>query len=87
MSPADRIFLLQLLGVTVSIKSDGVHLDVIGPAVVVDAATPTLRQHRAELIAHLKQVGCAADLESVARPEPLVSAGVVEALCPKCARS
>jgi hypothetical protein len=55
MSARDRLDMLAIVGVTVALTADGGHLDVDGPAVMVDAAIPTLRQHRAALVAELRR--------------------------------
>lgn len=53
MSARDRLDMLAIAGVTVAVRADGQHLDVEGPAVMVNAAIPTLRQHREALVAEL----------------------------------
>ena len=56
-SAADRLALLEVhYCVSVTLTANGRRLDVSGPRAAVDAAVPTLRQHRAALLAHLKQI-------------------------------
>lgn len=54
MSSADRLALLAVLGVEVTLSADGQHLDVSGRKLVVDAAATTLQKHRTELLSHLR---------------------------------
>lgn len=52
MTAADRLFWLAMRNVTVTLTPGG-RLDVRGPGVVIKAAEPGLRQHKAELVLHL----------------------------------
>lgn len=55
-SAADRLVLLEVhYGVSVALTANGRRLDVSGPRATVEAAVPSLRQHRAALLAHLRQ--------------------------------
>ena len=56
-TPADRIALLDALyGVCVTLHADCKHLDVTGPRLAVQSATPMLRHNRAELLEHLNRL-------------------------------
>ena len=68
MSPADRLTMLEALGLKIELVADGTRLDVSGPAILVDAASATLRQHRRALIAYLAaREGEAGDAPAAAR--------------------
>ena len=54
MTAEDRIAMLAIFGVQISVSADGAHLSVDGPSVVVNAALPTIRQHKNELRFHLR---------------------------------
>jgi hypothetical protein len=51
---SDRLVMLDVLyDVRVTLTPDGGHLDVSGPAQIVDAVTPMLKRHRTALIAYM----------------------------------
>jgi hypothetical protein len=51
---ADRLTLLEARGVAISLTPDGQRLDVTGPPMIVEAALPMIRQHKAAIVAHLQ---------------------------------
>ena len=53
MNPADRIDMLGAMGVFISLAQDTRKLRAFGNAAVIEAARPTLGQHRLALIAYL----------------------------------
>lgn len=59
---ADRIALLEVwYGVRVCLAPDGRHLSVTGPGEAVDAASPMLRNRRADFVAHLRRPASVSD--------------------------
>lgn len=54
MSPSDRIAMLGCYGLAVELSPDESRLNVTGPDILFDAAAPTLRHHKAELLGYLR---------------------------------
>ena len=79
MSPADRIRMLEIMGLVIRLTADHERLDVFGPWIVLNAAEPTLRKHRDALLVHLRSLEGATISDSTTREdsnvplEPVVS--------------
>jgi hypothetical protein len=57
MTPADRLLLLDVMfDVHVTLADDGEHLIARGPEAALEAAEPSLRLHKPELIAQLRSL-------------------------------
>jgi len=55
VSPADRLTMLGIYGLAVTLSPDDEsRLLVAGRGILLDAAEPTLRQHKAELLDYLR---------------------------------
>ena len=65
----DELVLLAAAGLEVRLSADRAQLIVEGPEVVLDAAEPTLKQHRAALVAEL-QARAAANASGDVRRSP-----------------
>ena len=58
MTPADRLLLMDILfGITVSVTADGAHLRLVGPPLALEAAAPSVRLHKSELLEFLRAQG------------------------------
>jgi hypothetical protein len=54
MSPADRLTMLGIYGLSVTLSPDESRLLVTGRDILLYAAAPTLRQYKAELLDYLR---------------------------------
>lgn len=53
MTAAALLTMATELGLKVTLNPDGQHLDVEGPAVAIDELAPSLKAHKADVIAHI----------------------------------